>query len=118
MSDPRLKTAMEQIKAVLREHDIAGIVVLNSETSTEYLVHLETSWTAIRIEDGERGVGIQFRCTKADIPDDARRKELCRATIGTLAGSIDTMNHIQEGLNYLLAEAGKKIEFSHISRRE
>lgn len=37
MPDAKLKEAMEEIKAVLTKHDIAAIVLLQSQTHSEFL---------------------------------------------------------------------------------
>ena len=62
---PKLKTAMEQIKKILKENDIAGVVVLHTVSGhsiapdkaidvqgfTEYLFHINTSYSAAQIEN-------------------------------------------------------------------
>lgn len=118
MPDPKLQAIREEIKAVLLKHDVAGVVILSSPTHMEFIVQLEATWTAIREQHGPEGVGIRFRLTDADVPDEKQRHQLAHDTIGTLTGTIDVMNNLCESLTGLLESAGQKIEFSHISRRE
>jgi hypothetical protein len=49
---PKLKKAMEEIKAVLKTHDIAGSVILHTPGFSEYLNHIETSYSVASHENG------------------------------------------------------------------
>lgn len=52
--DPKLRTAMAEIKNILARFDIGAAVVLQSETHTEFEMHLEPSWSLIRfVRDGD-----------------------------------------------------------------
>lgn len=55
---PKLKKAMEQIKTILQENDIAGIVVIHTPGFSEYIHHLETSYSGATVM--EKGVHIKF----------------------------------------------------------
>ncbi len=50
---PKLKKAMEQIKNILKENDIAGFVVLHTPGFSEYLNHFETSYSCAKLVDGD-----------------------------------------------------------------
>lgn len=47
---PKLKKAMEEIKAILKKHDIAGSVVLHAPGFSEYLNHINTSYSCLKFE--------------------------------------------------------------------
>lgn len=47
--NPKLKKVMEQIKAILKENDISGFVVLHTPGHSEYLNHLETSYSCAKV---------------------------------------------------------------------
>ena len=50
---PKLKMAMEKIKRVLEENDIAGFVVLEDKTGhTEFLNHLVPSYSLLEVGPG------------------------------------------------------------------
>lgn len=50
----KLKIAAEEIKEILRKHDIAGSVVLHSPAYGEHFIHLNTSYScAYMTEDHE-----------------------------------------------------------------
>lgn len=49
--DPKLKVAMEKIKAVLKEHDIAGAVVLHTPGFSEHYVKIDPSYSCAKPEN-------------------------------------------------------------------
>jgi hypothetical protein len=53
-SGTKLKIAAEEIKDILRKHDIAGAVQLHTPGHGEFILHLNTSYSCAHlIEDGE-----------------------------------------------------------------
>lgn len=53
---PKLKAAMEQIKNIIEENDIAGMVILHSPGSIEHLLALQPSYSAVQMKDNIIGV--------------------------------------------------------------
>ena len=45
---PKLKRVMDEIKAILVKEDIAGAIVLHTPGFTEYLVHIEPSYSCAK----------------------------------------------------------------------
>lgn len=60
---PKLKTAMERIKAILKEYDIAASVVLHTPGFNEYLLKIDPTYSCAKFE------GDQLRI-KAKLQDD------------------------------------------------
>ena len=80
--DPKLREAMEDIKAVLRKHDIMGCAVLASPTHSEFLCDPGASWSVARIENvGEGRYGIRFRSKREDWPSKEAQDEATTATV-------------------------------------
>lgn len=50
---PKLKKAMEEIKDVLKKHDIAAFVVLHEPSFSEYLNHINPSYSCAFMQDGQ-----------------------------------------------------------------
>lgn len=71
---PKLKTAMERIKAILKEYDIAGTIVLHTPGFSEYLLKIDPSYSVAKIE----GEGLKIKANLADYSGDkiARDKAL------------------------------------------
>lgn len=113
MPDPKLKLAADEIKAVLRRHDIAGTVFLGSKAHTEFLFHLPTTWNLIREAD-EGVILIQYK--KADATPE--KDEALRLTVGLIAGFRDAMRATESNFMNLLASLGKSMDIQHWSQLE
>jgi hypothetical protein len=48
---PKLKKAMEDIKNILKQYDIAGTVVIHEPGFSEYLMQMTPSYSCVSIED-------------------------------------------------------------------
>lgn len=48
---PKLKIAMDEIKQVLKKHDIAGFVVLHTPGFTEYLNRVDPSYSSTFMDE-------------------------------------------------------------------
>jgi hypothetical protein len=67
--DPKLKQAAKDIKDILEKADIAGHIILVSPTHSEFVFHLQPSWSAISIsEPDEKGaVSMRVKATKEEL---------------------------------------------------
>lgn len=108
-TDPKLKAAMEEIKAILKKHDLAGVVILNTPDVMEHLFHLQASWNCFRID------GNLLRANTTTFPQDKKREvlensiSLCCAlsgVLGALQADADKAVHIFDGF-----------DFQHIARK-
>lgn len=68
---PKLKTAMEEIKAILAKHDIGAMVILHTPGHSEFLNKLNPSYSCI-IQNGD---SIRFRSKLADYGGDKKAWE-------------------------------------------
>lgn len=60
---PKLKKAMEDIKTILKENDIAGVVLLHTPGFSEYLNHLGTSYSCASIAPE----GVRLKLKEAEV---------------------------------------------------
>jgi len=58
--DPKLRTALDEIDAVLRKHAIGGHIALVSSTHAAFRLTLP-SWSGIQLLPGEEGVHFKFK---------------------------------------------------------
>lgn len=87
---PKLKTAMEEIKAILQKHDIAGYVVIHTPGFSEYLNHLDTSYSCAKAESG----GISVRINTNEV-GKLKAKQLAEDTYNMITHFNDNlMNHV------------------------
>lgn len=111
--DPKLQAAMEEIKAILRKHDITAIVSIESPGAAEFLTHLVATWTCIRLDDCG---AIHF--TTKDIPQE-KRKKVVEDTLGMLLGFLSVIEAQKENVEIMATFLGGQINgtVDHISRR-
>lgn len=119
MPDPKLKDAMEEIKAVLEKYDIGAEVILASETHLEYLHAYDPTWSCASIEKLPDGThGIRVRAKLADFPDREAQKKCLEQTVGMFAGFYDAMEKSQEVMVTVMKMVGEVLEFEHITTEE
>lgn len=69
---PKLKKAAEEIKDILKKHDIAAVIMLHTPGYGEYVVELSPSYSCAKIEHGL----LSLKSNAADYPggiDEQRR---------------------------------------------
>ncbi|MFA6058943.1 MAG: hypothetical protein WC756_12145 [Taibaiella sp.] len=64
---PKLKAAMEEIKQILKKHDIAGAIVIHTPGHTEYHLRIDPTYSCARI-DGE---SIRVKASLKDLGKNA-----------------------------------------------
>jgi hypothetical protein len=73
---PKLKMAMEEIKAVLSKHDIAGMIILHTPGFVEYLNKINPSYSILKIKDGE---GFAFNAHSKHFGGDKEKRDKAAA---------------------------------------
>lgn len=111
-SDPKLKQAMEEIKSVLKNYDIAGTAILQSQTHGEWLNEISPSWSCAKLE----GEALQVKALAKDYPSIAARNEAIEVTVGMLCAFRDGSNKLRENMEAVLAMLSQKFEIEHVSR--
>src|SRR5689334_25239828 len=113
MADPKLKAAMEEIKAILRAHDIAAVVTLQSPGSVEYLYELSPSWSCITLE-GDGQVRIRAKA-KTGPPEE---KERLRVSAGMVIAFADLGWRAWDDFTKLTRVIGQHVEIQNVLRRD
>jgi hypothetical protein len=107
---PKLKKAMEEIKAILKRHDIAGMVVLHTPGHSEYLNHISPTYSCAKQE----GDMIRFRAKKADFNNSAELRDQCiadTANMFNLISDVGAQNIL--GLLKVSEQFDKAIDAEH-----
>lgn len=79
---PKLKTAMEEIKEILRKHDIAAVVILHTPGHSEYLNHFKTSYSCASIDELQAKFVLKHK--PSDFNNEAERLNKLRDTANML----------------------------------
>lgn len=116
MPDPILKSAAEEIKAVLVKHDVAGMVSLQSKSHSEFVLQLAPSWSCVSLEQqpGKNDFTLRIKA-KSSNPGDGER---LRLTAGMLLGFIDVATRNIDQMTEIVKLIGQHVEISHSSRFE
>lgn len=87
---PKLKKAMQEVRQVLEEHDIAGSVVLHTPGFSEYLIHISPSYSCAKIE--RNGV-LRVKASHLNIPFE-EKIEMIISTANMFKLIGETSSHI------------------------
>lgn len=119
MPDPKLTNAMEEIKAILKAHDIAGVVLLSSEENMEYLYALTPSWSCAKMESHpEGGEVIRIRSKLADYPSKEAQQEQLEWTVGMFMGFWNLLQKAGESMLMITQLLGEHFDIQHTSTFE
>ena len=111
MADPKLKEAMAEIFGILKKHDIAGHIILSSETHSEFRVRIDPSWSCAFFESEG---GIRFRAKEAELGSKEAVHKTKEATLGMFCHFRDTMGSSFMVTQKLLDNVGKEVPFEHV----
>lgn len=94
---PKLKTAMEKIKQILADADIAALIVLHTPGHSEYLYRIDTSYSCAKIE------GDRLRI-KTNPADNKNRKQM------SVADTYNMFTHFSDMGGNLALNSAKALE--------
>jgi len=114
MPDPKLKAAAEEIKVVLKRHDIGAAVVLGSTTHTEFMLEISPSWSCAWME----GNVLRLRSKLKDYPTKAAQKKHLEDTVGLLMGFITASRTNINNLEMVIDHLRHSFELYHWDRRD
>lgn len=117
--NPELAPVLDEITAVLKKHDMVGMIVIGNRTHTDFRFEIEASWTCSRLEhDSQGNIGIRVRSKLAEYPSAEAQKESLTATVGTFVTFHDTIERLKSNLETLLIAIGRTVQFEGKSTRE
>jgi hypothetical protein len=117
--NPELLPIFDEISAVLKKHDVAGVVILSNKTHTDFRMDVSPTWSCAKTENAEDGLMLRVRCKRVDFPSQESQTETLRLTLGAFLGTADALRILGENIEAVMAMIGRAgIEFSHRSTRE
>ena len=111
MPDPKLEAVRAEIQAVFARHDVAGMVVVASQTHAIYSLQLDASWNIARTGNGE----IKF--STKELPE-ADKKAAVEATINVILGLNGATEAVLEQLQAAVKIFARCFHITHINQRE
>lgn len=78
---PKLKKAAEQIKSILKEHDIGASIVLHTPGHSEYLMEISPSYSCAFIDPVQHAVRVRTRLQEDYNGDAAARNKAQEDTV-------------------------------------
>lgn len=114
--DPKLKLAAEEIKAVLRKYDIAGMINLQSPPHGEFVRELTPSWSCLTVHTEPDGrTGVRF---KANIKSGPRTESLrAELTAGMICSFRNCAKRDAYHMGNLEAMIKEHLDFDHIESK-
>lgn len=110
--DPKLRLALEEIKAILKRHDIMVFFHLGSLTHGGFMLHTDTSWSVVKVEtpgkDGRSGIRI-----KAKGKVGTKEHEGLEASLSFICNSADICNRFGQVFYGLKMEVARQAELTH-----
>lgn len=113
MADPKLKTAMNEVMAILQKHDIAGQVTLVSQTHSEFRMKIDPSWSCASLYEVGAGVAIRFNASKKSIPDKEERWKKAELTTHIFCQIRDLCGQYFLAMEGAIKDLGKYTEIEH-----
>lgn len=110
---------LDEISAVLKKHDVAGLVMVANQNHCDWRMEVSPSWSCAWIEkDGEGKEMIRIRSKKEDYPTSEARNKTLEVTIGCFVTFGDSLDRLRSNINQLLVMISKHVKFIGMSRRE
>ncbi len=117
---PKLKVAMEEIKAILKKHDIAGVISLHTPGHGEFFMGIEPTYSCAKLMPN----GVHFKAKKEDYNNELKRHTDMRDTVNmiTILTDLTAKNAynligVSEELNKLIPNDSTKGGFTdHITQ--
>lgn len=104
---PKLKTAMDRIKAVLKEYDIAGTVVLHTPGFSEFLLKLDPSYSIAEL----KGDTIKIKAKKEDFNGDVKARDAALSdTVNMITHFADTNGMVALNMMQVMDMLKKEID--------
>lgn len=110
--DPKLRSAIREIREVLKKHDCLALINLSSKTHGEFLLHLDSSWSVLKLEDvanGKAGIRVKAKGVKVG----TQEHDNLEASVAFICNSADFCNHFGQAFYQLKALIGERSILEH-----
>lgn len=103
--DPKLKIAMQEIRAILDKYDAGGVVMIHRPGFIEFVNKMNPSYSCAYFEHTPLGFAVRFKAKAADYENGKDgRNEAVRATYNMFSSMVDVM-----GRQWMMWEQSLKV---------
>lgn len=107
-----IQPALDEISAVLKKHDMVGLVVVGNRSHCDWRMEVHASWSCAWLEEDDGGRQLlRVRSKLKDYPSKEAQKECMEATIGTFVTFNDTLIRLGENMEHILVTLAKSVDF-------
>lgn len=99
---PKLKTAAEEIKAILKKHDIAASIVLHTPGHSEFVLEITPTYSCAKLNHDN----IHFKAKKADFNDELKRQQ----TISDTANMMSLLSEVTAKNAMMLIQVSEQFD--------
>ena len=102
--DPtRAELALERIKAIIIEEDLAGLVLVQDQESSAFLTRIDPKWSCIRmIEHDDGGVEVRVKSKRVDYDSSESQKKHVELSLGIILTAMNWITSNGENMSGLL----------------
>jgi hypothetical protein len=110
---------LAELSAVLKKHDMAGLLIVSNQTHVDWRIEVEASWSCARIEkDADGREGLRIRSKLEEYPSREAQKKTLESTVGTLVSMTDVLWMAGENIERMLKIVAQHVQFFGKSTRE
>ncbi len=114
MPDPKAEICRLEVQAVLKKHEMMGIVVIASPTHSSFAMVSDTPWSCCQ----DVPEGFRIRSKRAEFETAEEHQKVTTATIGAIGLLRDSVSTLLISLNMLMHRLGKAVEITGENRIE
>lgn len=112
----KIKQCTDEIRAVLKKYDFAGVVTVTGKDTSRYMYEVEPTWSCLKFQSLPNGAEeVRFKCALKTGTE--AEKQRGKETIGMVMGLLDAANSNREELQKLALLIGQHVGIDHGSRR-
>ncbi len=104
---------LDEISALLKRHDMVGLVIVGNETHCDWRIEVAASWSCAWVEK-EAATGrdvLRIRAKRTDYRTAEAQKRTVEATVGTFVTFGHTLKGMDEQLDKLLVAIAGQVDF-------
>jgi len=104
--------ALDEISAVLKKHDMVGMVIVGNRSHCNWRMTVEASWSCAWMDKNAEGQYLlRVRSKRADYPTKEAQNAALETTVGTFVTFSDVIRRLDDNVKSILVMLAKHIAF-------